>query len=784
MRIYEAFFLLSFLCFVSRKSFAQETKILRLCISQSSCESCLEASSACAWCSAWSYSNATLGKPRCNSPHRLRAFGCPEPEIRTAPPESVEFPENLDFQDVVTGQAPVQLRPQRIKLRLRPHSKREIRLQYRPAKNYPLDLYYLMDLTWSMKDDKETLVGLGWKMSTTFGTFTQNFRLGFGSYADKPLMPYLFPGHEENPCKSEHATCAPLYSFQHHLELTEDINRFVHEVNYSSVTGNVDNLEGGLDGIVQAIVCTKEIGWAHQARKLMLVATDGFLHFAGEGKLGGVVDRHDFQCHLDARGQYSESTRYDYPSLAEISKLLQERKVNLIFAVTEDKRREYEMIADLLKEKATVGTLTGNSSNILEIIESAYHRIVTKVVLQDNSTNPLHLEYFSNCGQKDEPESSTSECEGIEEGHVYDFKVVFSVDKCPRNESLWKQTVIIDDALASEASEILVEVEILCGCDCKDVESFHCVHGSNECGLCKCDFGWSGELCDCDESSPLENRLQCIAEDSAEICSGKGDCVCGQCICDEGYKGQFCECSPCDKNEGIECSGKGTCNCGVCECLDGWEGPGCQCPSGDTYCIAPGSQDVCANHGYCDCGKCMCNTTAIDGLFYRGTYCESSASAGGSALCVLYNPCVVAVVEDSDEKEELCRTNITVYQTERVDTVNAEDEQFCLVRSRDDRPCKVPYVYKFQKNGTVTLYVGPKACVRHAAIVPSIISAAVLLTGIISLLIWKCWTHIQDKREYAKFEQERKRTVYALDENPLFRPATTRFRVPSMYKDD
>lgn len=47
----------------------------------------------------------------------------------------------------------------------------------------------------------------------------------------------------------------------------------------------MDNLEGGLDGVVQAIVCDRQVGWAHQARKLMLVATDGFLHFAGEGKV-------------------------------------------------------------------------------------------------------------------------------------------------------------------------------------------------------------------------------------------------------------------------------------------------------------------------------------------------------------------------------------------------------------------------------------------------------------------------------------------------------------------
>lgn len=58
-----------------------------------------------------------------------------------------------------------------------------------------------------------------------------------------------------------------------------------YKVNESAVTGNVDNLEGGLDGVVQAVVCGDQVGWALQARKLMLVVTDGLLHFAGEGKV-------------------------------------------------------------------------------------------------------------------------------------------------------------------------------------------------------------------------------------------------------------------------------------------------------------------------------------------------------------------------------------------------------------------------------------------------------------------------------------------------------------------
>ncbi|XP_011706247.1 PREDICTED: integrin beta-3-like [Wasmannia auropunctata] len=113
-----------------------DTKILSLCTVQSTCENCLEASLSCAWCSEWSYSNSTYGKPRCNVPERLRAFGCPDAEIRAAPAGSLRVLMNMDFQDVSNDRTaqPVQLRPQKLRLRIRPRSSQVVTLQYRPAK--------------------------------------------------------------------------------------------------------------------------------------------------------------------------------------------------------------------------------------------------------------------------------------------------------------------------------------------------------------------------------------------------------------------------------------------------------------------------------------------------------------------------------------------------------------------------------------------------------------------------------------------------------------------------
>ena len=63
-------------------------------------------------------------------------------------------------------------------------------LDYSQAEDYPVDLYYLMDLSSSMKDDKEKLSKLGDTLAKTMNKITSNFRLGFGSFVDKVLMPY------------------------------------------------------------------------------------------------------------------------------------------------------------------------------------------------------------------------------------------------------------------------------------------------------------------------------------------------------------------------------------------------------------------------------------------------------------------------------------------------------------------------------------------------------------------------------------------------------------------
>ena len=63
-------------------------------------------------------------------------------------------------------------------------------MQFAQAANYPVDLYYIMDLSQTMEDDRTNLAKLGNSIAETMRKATSNFRIGFGSFIDKTLAPF------------------------------------------------------------------------------------------------------------------------------------------------------------------------------------------------------------------------------------------------------------------------------------------------------------------------------------------------------------------------------------------------------------------------------------------------------------------------------------------------------------------------------------------------------------------------------------------------------------------
>ena len=99
-----------------------------------------------------------------------------------------------------------------------------------------------------LSDDKENIVKLGEKIAEAVQEITSDFRIGFGSFVDKEVLPFisLVPGKN---CQQD--SCPKPYSFQHQMSLEDDIDLFTQKVSDAPISGNIDNPEGGFDGLVQ-----------------------------------------------------------------------------------------------------------------------------------------------------------------------------------------------------------------------------------------------------------------------------------------------------------------------------------------------------------------------------------------------------------------------------------------------------------------------------------------------------------------------------------------------------
>lgn len=157
-----------------------------LCSTKETCGACIQ-EPGCSWCSKPDYTSQ-----RCLTLPTHIMSQCPSGSLLT-PTTSVdiELDEPLRRANIAIGRDAIQIRPQRLRAKLRVGEEIRFRVQYQQAQDYPIDLYYLMDLSASMEDDKEKLSRLASRLAKVMSNITDNFRLGFGSFVDKTAHPYI-----------------------------------------------------------------------------------------------------------------------------------------------------------------------------------------------------------------------------------------------------------------------------------------------------------------------------------------------------------------------------------------------------------------------------------------------------------------------------------------------------------------------------------------------------------------------------------------------------------------
>ncbi|XP_078293641.1 integrin beta-3-like [Panthera onca] len=479
----------------------------------------------------------------------------------------------------------------------------------------------------------------------------------------------------------------------------------------------------------------------------------------------------------DLKDAFDDLSVSDYPSLGLMTEKLSQKNINLIFAVTENVVSLYQNYSELIPG-TTVGVLSANSSNVLQLIVDAYGKIRSKVELEVRDLpEELSLSFNATC-LNNEVIPGLKSCVGLKIGDTVSFSIEAKVRGCPqeREKSFTIKPVGFKDSLT-------VQVTFDCDCACQahaEPYSRRCNNGNGtfECGVCRCGPGWLGSQCECSEEDYRPSQQEeCSPREGQPACSQRGECLCGQCVCHSSdfgkITGKYCECDDfsCVRYKGEMCSGHGQCSCGDCLCDSDWTGFYCNCTTRTDTCMSSNGL-LCSGRGECKCGSCKC----IQPGSYGDT-CEKCPTCPDA--CTFKKKCVECKKFDRGDlhKENTCSR----YCRDEIEPVKelkdtGKDAVNCTYKNEDD--CVVRFQYYEDSSGKSILYVVEEPeCPKGPDILVVLLSVmgAILLIGLATLLIWKLLITIHDRKEFAKFEEERARAKWDTANNPLYKEATSTF---------
>ncbi|XP_066140653.1 integrin beta-nu-like [Euwallacea fornicatus] len=742
----------------------------KVCQKEESCSECLLAHTCCNWC----YDQRIADKFLCDFIDELKECGTSIERNRNNSVNIVKNQNFVDINDVEDASSAIQIKPQQFDVTLRKGQPLNISFTYKAAKNYPLELYYLGDLSYSMLPHLDTLKNLGNDLGRSLEELTKHYKLAFGSFLDKPGMPLIMtaPSKINNPCEQTEEgspVCqTKAWLFKHSLNFTDKMSDFFEVVGNSIVSANLDDLDGALEAIFQILVCGKQFGWSESSRKIILLSTDSLLHTAGDGLLVGATEVNDeLRCLMDEHGDHTEPLKYDYPSLPQIKMLLRKFKTNLIVAATKDKIKSYrQMERDILEEEAFVGVLKDNSENILELVKKGFLDFIRRVEFSANSPQipELQLRFFVDCNGTNQYQQKAG-CNNVEEEPV-NFKLELSLHGTPSRS--YEQIIIKESGINEE---IVINIHYVGGsCKCENLPQikWKCEHGTEDCGSCVCDLGWKGR--ECSEACREEVRV-CRKDENSPICSSNGDCICGKCTCRKSFTGTYCE-FECPMNKAQEiCNNKGQCVEGECRCYDGYSNDDCSCPTAVDQCFLGADSEICSGNGTCTCNSCKCKPG------HKGDYCEMNTNEAKNVVCEMYeepvkNYFLNKTIIDDKSSVTLENNSVSFHKVENL-TLCGDNPCLVVIFESESSRCIIQYCYYKDTNDIIHVPIRKNCDFTLKAIGYGFgigIFVSIILAGLVIILFKKFQLWREEKIEFAKFNEqiENYKTQKAHEMNPIY----------------
>jgi len=644
----------------------------------SSCSSCFtEAGAGCGWCLEPDTQNLAKGcvpTSKCSAGRFMSGK------------TSQQDPGNTNLGKTM------HIKPQNTRLKLRPNVKHTLSFTVEKAEN-AVDIYFLLDLSGSMGLYKKQLETIPEELVTDIKARTNDYQFGYGAFREKPMTPMgkIIPGVE--------------YDFEHFQSLTKETHMLKQRIKGSQVSPNYDTPEAGMDGLAQVILCENQIGWRPHSTHIIVFITDAPSHIAGDGIIGGIWKPYEHKCSLvkdtkDPQKLVYNSLKNDYPSLSEISYLLEKYQKTVIFGTPRVVLPLYQqMVTEEVIYRAAAGDIGTKGEGLRKLVVDEYNKIEGSLQVSAINFKPSKLasgvKIKFDAGCKDKQITGTDiSCNGVKVED--DIKVTAEIE-LDKNVCKDKTPFSFEiHVFGQSGSTLRVDVDPICECENCPAEPNPAPCNTNGdpratkvCGACKC-VDKQGDTCQCSKEGGAElNDLmqKCEVGPGKSECSGHGSCHCGVCKCAPGFIGKYCGCSVRNSNCGTtenrgdpQCTQKKTERTGKvsCKCRNGWDGETCTCDTKTDKCKDPFTGQECNGNGKCNCNKCDCNGNK------EGQFCQKTKGVNeDDPTCDRLAPCILLDVYKNDPAPE-----IETYKSKWEDKCKDKMRYSCFV------------VFNNTKNGT------------------------------------------------------------------------------------
>lgn len=122
----------------------------------------------------------------------MQKYWCKKEYLYDPNSDSFQLIKDFPFRPAKQNLSAIQFKPQHMTVKLRPGHEQTFSMSFKHAADFPLDVYYLMDYSYTMNKHVDELKKQSEILKRDLTAFTNNVYFGLGSFIEKPAYPFAY----------------------------------------------------------------------------------------------------------------------------------------------------------------------------------------------------------------------------------------------------------------------------------------------------------------------------------------------------------------------------------------------------------------------------------------------------------------------------------------------------------------------------------------------------------------------------------------------------------------